>query len=66
MNKWLYRTAMTLLVANLIMCVYMVATAPPTVPQCIAGYVMVPSKDRTMYVQRAVFVAERCIAIDTD
>ena len=66
MNTWIYRLAMTLLLANLAMCIYMVLTQPKIVPQCINGYVMVPSKDRTMYVQQAVFVAERCIPIDTD
>jgi len=66
MNKWMYRVAMTLLLANLALCVYMVATQPVIVAQCIDGLVMVPSKDRTMYVQRAVFVAERCIPIDMD
>ena len=66
MNTWIYRLAMTLLMANLAMCIYMVATQPKIVPLCINGYVMVPSKDRTMYVQQALFVAERCIPIDTD
>lgn len=66
MNTWIYRLAMTLLLANLAMCIYMVYTQPKIVPLCINGYVMVPSKDRTMYVQQALFVAERCIPIDTD
>jgi len=66
MNVWIYRLFVTLLVANLALCIYAVATAPVATPQCINGYVMVPSKDRSMYIQRAVFVAERCIPIDTD
>ena len=66
MSTWMYRVAMTLLLANLALCVYMVATQPKIVPLCINGHVMVPSKDHSMYVQRAVFVAERCIPIDTD
>lgn len=66
MSTWMYRVAMTLLLANLALCVCMVYTQPKIVPLCIDGYVMVPSKDHSMYVQRAVFVAERCIAIDTD
>ena len=66
MNVWIYRLFMALLVANLGLCIYMVATAPPVVPQCINGVVMVQNKQHTMYVQRAVFVAEQCIAIDTD
>ena len=66
MNIWVYRLAMTLLVANIGVCLWAIATAPKRVPLCINGYVMIPSKDHTMYVQAAVFVAERCIPIDTD
>jgi hypothetical protein len=66
MNQWLYRTAMALVAANLVMCVYLVYTQPRIRAQCINGVVMVPSRDHSMYVQRAVFVAERCMAIDTD
>ena len=66
MNKWLYGTAMALVAANLVMCVYWVYTQPRPVAQCINGYVMVPSRDHSMYVQQALFVAEQCMAIDTD
>jgi len=66
MSIWMYRVAMTLLAANLALCVYMAASQPKIVPQCINGYVMVPSKDHSMYVQQALFVAERCLPIDTD
>ena len=66
MNTWVYRLIMALLLANTAVGIYVLATAPKRVPLCINGYVMVPSKDRTMYVQAAVFVAERCIPIDTD
>jgi hypothetical protein len=57
---------MTLMAVNLAVCVYAAVSYEAPVAQCINGYVMVPSRDRTMYVQRAVIVAERCIAIDTD
>ena len=66
MNTWIYRLAMTLLMANLVLCIYMALTAPPVVPLCIDGVVMVQSKDHSMYVQRAIFVAERCVGIDRD
>jgi hypothetical protein len=66
MSIWMYRVAMTLLLANLALCAYMVATQPKIVAQCINGYIMVQSKDHSMYVQKALFVAERCIPIDTD
>jgi hypothetical protein len=57
---------MTALVANVLVGVYVICTQPKIVAQCINGYVMVPSKDRTMYVQQALIVAERCVPIDTD
>jgi hypothetical protein len=66
MSIWLYRVAMTLLLANLGLCIYMAVTQPPVMAQCINGYVMVISRDHSMYQQRAVFVAERCVAIDRD
>jgi hypothetical protein len=66
MNTWVYRLIMALLLAHTAVGVYVLATAPKLTPLCINGVVMVPSKDRTMYVQSAVFVAERCVAIDTD
>jgi len=66
MSKWTFRILMTLMAVNLAVCVYAAVSYEAPVAQCINGYVMVPSRDRTMYVQRAVIVAERCIAIDTD
>jgi hypothetical protein len=66
MNTWVYRLIMALLLANTAVGIYVLATTPKLIPLCVNGYVMVPSKDRTMYVQSAVFVAERCVPIDTD
>ena len=65
MNEWLYRILMTLLVANILIGVYAVATykAPPT--HCLNGIVMVQDKNKEMYVQQGLWPTY-CMPITKD
>jgi len=65
MNKWTYRTFVTLLAINMTLGVYVLVTYQPPAPMCLNGIVMVPNKSGDMWVQKGLW-ATYCIPVDKD
>jgi len=62
MNKWLYGTLMSLLLAPI---GYSLATYRPPTVQCLNGIIMIPDKSGDMWVQKGLW-ATHCVPVDRD
>lgn len=65
MNTWTYRFLWVLLTAQLALAVWVLITYQPPAPICIQGMVMIPHKNKQMYVHQGVWPTH-CVNIDTD
>ena len=65
MNKWVYRTLMSILGLMIATQIYLLATTTPPPAQCIMGIVMVQDKNKDMYVQQGLWPTY-CMPIDKD
>jgi hypothetical protein len=65
MNKWVYRILMSVLGVMIATQVYVAVTTVAPTPQCLLGIVMVPDKNKDMYVQQGLWPTY-CVPIDKD
>jgi hypothetical protein len=65
MNKWVYRILMSVLGIMIATQIYVAVTTVAPTPQCLIGIVMVPDKNKDMYVQQGLWPTY-CVAIDKD